>query len=91
MATNENDIEAILQQAPEGIDRADVVRLYEKYEGKSLDILTELWNLPNDPVKNTSCDERKWNEIRDICDYMNEEYDRLMQKARRQHHNITSI
>ncbi len=88
MNTKDSDIHIILQQAPEGIELTDVETLYEKHKGNSSDILTELWNIPKPPVKNKSCKENKWNEIRDICDSLHEEYDKLMMNARQQLHKL---
>lgn len=84
MTSKEKDIESILQQAPETVKQDEIEALYEKHTGNILNVLTELWEVPPQLVKNTSCTERKWDEIRDICDSINEEYEKFMNKCREQ-------
>ncbi len=80
--------ESILQQCPDGITIDIVQELYKKYNGNTVDILSELWNL-NTPniLKNQNYDENhkqkeKWNNIREICSSYEEEMNKVMEKSK---------
>lgn len=75
--------ESILNQSPEGITIEQVKELYEKLNGNTVEILSELWNIDSSYIKNQAYDEKKkekekWNNIREICNAYEEEMDKYM-------------
>jgi|694.fasta_scaffold00020_77 hypothetical protein len=76
-------IESILQQAPEGVTQEQVEALYNKHEGNSVAVLSELWNLPAD-IKNVAYNEEKdkWKNMREICQAHEEEMEKFMKAQR---------
>lgn len=85
--------ESILSQSPEGITIEQVKELYEKLNGNTVEILSELWNIETS-IKNQAFDEKKkekdkWNNIRDICNSYEEEMEKYMKnKISNQDNNI---
>ena len=75
--------ESILNQSPEGITIEQGKELYEKLNGNTVEILSELWNIDSSYIKNQAYDEKKkekekWNNIREICNAYEEEMDKYM-------------
>lgn len=81
-------MENILQQAPPNIQLSDIEQLYEKHQGNVAEILSELWNISDNvkAVENISVDEmkkkNKFDEIREICTAMDEEFEAFIKKQK---------
>ncbi len=76
----------ILQQCPDNVTLEQVQELYSKFNGNVVDILSNVWNIDNIPIKNQSYDENhdnkeKWKNIRDICSSYEEEMNKFMSTA----------
>lgn len=80
----------ILKQSPEGTTIDDVEKLFSKYEGNTIEILSELWNVSSSNViKNQNCanieefnKKQKWRNIREICNTYEEEMEKYMDTMR---------
>lgn len=81
-------MENILNQAPEGTNIEDVNKLYKKHNGDTVKILSELWEVKEAPIKNIVYDdkyknEKKWKEIREVCDAYEEEMEKFMSSIKK--------
>ena len=77
MRPNDAHLESILMQCPAHVTLDDVSQAWERHEGDVNNILAEFWNVPNKEGKKVSDVQKKWNEIRDICDSFDAELDRV--------------
>lgn len=69
-APSNEDVQKILDQAPEWTTQVQVYELWSEFSGDVVAILSKLWDVPPPKVK----EQTKWDKMREICD----EYDKAM-------------
>jgi len=74
------NIETLLQQCPPGTSKEHVEKLLEKHNNNISNVLTECWNLPDTTNVETNDHQKKWTNIRDICNSYEEEMKKSMGK-----------
>lgn len=86
------NIESILQQAPEGTTIDVIERIYDSHNGNVADILGELWSIKEiqkQPLQNMDPRDlavrNKLAEVRDICNSIDEEMSKYLEKIRQEH------
>lgn len=69
---SEEEVQKILDQAPEWATSVQVYELWQEFEGDVVAILSKLWDVPAPKEKPKT----KWDNFREICD----EYDKAMEE-----------
>ena len=77
-------MDEVYKQAPEGISYEEVERIFNINDKDVLKTLIELWKIPEKNIKNISEEESKWNNIRNTCDYFDNEMKNVLDKAKKQ-------
>ena len=76
------NIESILQQFPDGTTQEQVEKLLIEFNNDIANVLSECWKMSEQPKKEASKHEKKWENIRNICNSYEEEMNNFMNKKK---------
>jgi hypothetical protein len=75
------NIETLLQQCPSGTSKEHVEKLLKKHDNDTSCVLSECWNLSETKSTESNDCQKKWKNIRDICNSYEEEMKQFMNKS----------
>lgn len=85
--TNDMKVKQILQQSPEGISEEEIKQQLEEHDGDSVKVLSILWEVNSNTddgnhQKEQNDKQKKWENIRDICNSYEQEMQDFMNSKR---------
>ena len=75
-------MECLLSQAPQGLTEDFINEIFIKNNNDINKTLLELWEIPEETVKEISEERKNWNDIRETCDAYDNEMTRLISNVK---------
>lgn len=80
-------MEQIIKQAPDSISNEYLQEIYIKNNSNVIDTLVELWDI-KEKKKEITKEQKKWNDIRETCDFFDNEMYKQIKNTNKSIENI---